>query len=418
MRRGRIVLISAIATVVVLGCGAAVVHAESRPSASVSASGSASASVSKHTGGPAVTPSPAVTVPELATTPLSSAADTSVESMPVVPRATTTSTSTAPFATRTSGSATTFSPTSRSAGKRPAKAGSSTAKTPPSASHADSTSSSTSTSTSDVAPTFVPVTPSAPLPKTNGSAEQVAGAVEDQVDAAADQGIDEHVEVMKRHTGAIVYTHDADDSVPAMSLVKAFVAADVLTRNGGINELDATTQANLWKMITASDDGIMQDFWDADGGNAIIERVINRYDLTETAPTSEDRYWGDVRITASDEAKFLREALADPLVGPWLGNAMVNSVDTGDDGYDQNFGVNHIPGTGSKQGWGCCLGGVMAIHSMGFSADEIIVVLSTAQPDASYHVLGTPEELLEDPGAEAAVDAVTRTAQAAVDPNG
>jgi len=91
---------------------------------------------------------------------------------------------------------------------------------------------------------------------------------------------------------------------------------------------------------------------------------------------------------------------------------------TAADGYDQEFGMNAVSGAGSKQGWGCCLGGVVAIHSAGFTAHLIVVVLSTAAPDAEG--LNVPEvsAFADDPGFLASVAAVTATAKAAVDPLG
>ena len=69
---------------------------------------------------------------------------------------------------------------------------------------------------------------------------------------------------------------------------------------------------------------------------------------------------------------------------------MAAATDTAADGFDQDFGVNAISGAGSKQGWGCCLGGVVALHSAGFTANEIIVVLSTSYPDQDCLICSPP----------------------------
>ena len=255
-------------------------------------------------------------------------------------------------------------------------------------------------------------------PRTEASADTIAAAVGEAVDDANDEGLVEHVVVADRATGEVKTAVDADALVPSMSLFKLFIATDVLVRNGGISELDVENQQKLWTMITRSDDEIAQDYYDRDGGNAIVERTIDRYQLKDTEPTPEPRYWGNVRISARDMASFLQQALAAPVTGPWLESAMAASADIGADGFDQNFGMNAIAGAGSKQGWGCCLGGVLAIHSVGFTADQIVIVLSTSDPDTGYQELGTAQELADDEGAQEALAAVTRIARMAVDPTG
>ncbi|GGM16827.1 hypothetical protein [Nakamurella endophytica] len=245
------------------------------------------------------------------------------------------------------------------------------------------------------------------------SADDVARDVLDAVDEAADLGVRQHVAVLDRSTGDVVAAVGQDDQVPSMSLVKLFIATDVLSRAGGVTQLDADTEQRLWTMITRSDDGIAQDFWDADGGPEIVQRTAVRYGLADTEAPS-DRYWGDVQVTAADLASFLDQALQQTGVGPWLTSAMLSAADTGDDGFDQDFGMNAVTGAGSKQGWGCCLSGVLALHSVGFTADRIVVVLSTAEPDAPSEDLQTADDLSDDPGARTSIAAVTRTVAAAV----
>jgi hypothetical protein len=205
--------------------------------------------------------------------------------------------------------------------------------------------------------------------------------------------------------------------VPSMSLFKIIIAADVIDQAGGLGNVDSDTLAELHQMIIASDDSIAQDFYDDDGQGAIVTRVADRYGLAETTPSPEPRYWGDVRITAHDMASLLYQLLHNSDTSAWFTETMQGSLDIGADGFNQNFGVNSVPGSGSKQGWGCCLGDVMAIHSMGFTANQIIVVLSTAGPDVSYTRLGTSTQLAHDPGAQASLASVTRTVDAALPPS-
>jgi hypothetical protein len=221
------------------------------------------------------------------------------------------------------------------------------------------------------------------------------------------------VVVMNRQTGTVTTSINADATVPSMSLVKLMLAADVIDQAGTIDQVNSDTLAQLHRMIAVSDDSIAQDFYDAGGRGAIITRVASNYGLTGTMPAPNPRYWGDVQVTARDMASLLYQLLNSRFSGLWFAQAMEAAEDTGADGFDQNFGVNAVPGTGSKQGWGCCLGSVLAIHSVGFTAGQIIVVLSTSDPDAASSKLATARQLTADPGAQAALAAVTRTAAAA-----
>ena len=245
-------------------------------------------------------------------------------------------------------------------------------------------------------------------------APDTTAAVEAAVDQANLTGVTESVLVMNRQTGTVTTSINADAEVPSMSLVKLMLAADVIDQAGGVDQVDSGTLAQLHEMIAVSDDSIAQDFYDQDGRGAIITRVAQTYGLTETSPAPNPRYWGDVRVTARDLGSLLFQLLSSPDTGLWFTEAMEAAEDTGADGFDQNFGMNAIPGTGSKQGWGCCLDGVLAIHSVGFTAGQIVVVLSTSEPDASSSNLNTAHQLTVDPGVQAAVAAVTRTAAAAV----
>jgi hypothetical protein len=76
--------------------------------------------------------------------------------------------------------------------------------------------------------------------------------------------------------------------------------------------------------------------------------------------------------------------------------------------------MRSVPGAGSKQGWGCCLGGVTGVHSVGYTDDRIVVVLSGAEPDD--YSLGSQDGLAlqADPGGQTSIDAVTATVQAAL----
>jgi hypothetical protein len=286
-------------------------------------------------------------------------------------------------------------------------AGPPTTSTPRTRSTADPTAPTTST-----LPSFVDTITAAPA----ASASRTRSAVTAAVQAAAAKGITQSVVVLDRKTGKTIVSVDDDREVPAVSIAKLLFATDELVQAGGGAHLDADDAADLFDMIRRSNDDLADVYYGYHGESAIVQRVADEYHLTGTEPAPDPRYWGGITVTAEDIASLLRQTLADPAIGPYLAAPMKAASHTAADGYDQEFGMNAVARAGSKQGWGCCLGGVVAIHSAGFTTDRIVVVLSTALPDAAG--INKPEvsSYQNDPGFKASVAAVTATAAAAVDP--
>lgn len=266
------------------------------------------------------------------------------------------------------------------------------------------------------APVGAPGTQASTAPSAThvGPDGRVPAAVARSVRAATGRGITQSVVVVDRRSGRTISSVRADVRVPAMSLVKLFLAADILVSHGGAGQVEPTTLAELHRMIATSDDSLASFFYMRGGAGQIITRSAARYHLTGTQPSPRPRYWGDVQVTAADLASFLTQALADPRTGPFLTTAMRATTRIAADGLDQGFGMNAVAGAGSKQGWGCCLGGVVAVHSVGFTAERIVVVLSTAAPDSSGLRVSRASRFEADPGFRASAAAVTATTRAAL----
>lgn len=249
-----------------------------------------------------------------------------------------------------------------------------------------------------------------------------APAVDATLAAAATNGITLGVVVLDRPTGAVLVARDADTPYPALSLLKVMIAADVLINGWPAapdGELPALTDpasidAVLTRMIATSDDVIASDLYDATGGDDMVHRVATRYGMTGTTPTPDGTYWGNVQVTPADLAALLIGVLADPGTASVIGPAMRATTAIAADGVDQRFGMRLVPGAGSKQGWGCCLSGIAGIHSMGFTADRIVVVLSGSEPDDDS--LGEQDglALAADPGAQAGLAAADDVVRAAL----
>lgn len=263
-------------------------------------------------------------------------------------------------------------------------------------------------------------------------------AVDGALADAAANGVSMGVVVLDRATGGVLVARNADTPYPALSLLKVMIAADVLTTgwpdssdpepsDTGSGQPDASAEALpaptdpaqidavLTRMIATSDDVIASNLYEATGGDEMVRRVAGRYGMPGTTPTPDGTYWGNVQLTATDLGALLTGVLADPRTAGVVGPAMRATAAIAADGVDQRFGMRLVPGAGSKQGWGCCLSGIAGLHSMGFTADRIVVVLSGSEPDDDS--LGEQDGLAlqSDPGARAgrvAVDDVVRAALA------
>ena len=268
-------------------------------------------------------------------------------------------------------------------------------------------------------------------------------------------GVHQAVVIMDRTTGTILTQLNADQPFPALSLAKLMIAADVLNgadpsgatnldstgapagtaaadgaggsndpgepgASGSVDPSNATSSADpairapVREMIIRSDDVTADSLYQQAGGDAMVDRITRRYALTGTTPTPDGVYWGNVQTTAADMASLLTQILADPGTASVIAPAMLATSAYAQDGVDQRIGMRTVPAAGSKQGWGCCLSGVVGIHSVGFTPDRIVVVLSAAAPDDDSLSDQDGLALQADPGARVSIAAVTATVHAAL----
>lgn len=199
-------------------------------------------------------------------------------------------------------------------------------------------------------------------------------AVDSGTASAAIRGITTYAAVIDRSTGAVLgRTGNAATPVASESVVKLFIAAYYLVQYGG--RLPSDLSSRLRYMIVYSDDSTASSLWTA----SAVSLARDRYGLSGVSvATPRSGYWGATRITADAMAKFLYRAGKDPVVGPWLFDAMRATSSSGSDGYNQNLGFNTIAGAGSKQGWGndnFTAAGRAAIHSVGVGTRYVAAVL-------------------------------------------
>jgi hypothetical protein len=165
--------------------------------------------------------------------------------------------------------------------------------------------------------------------------------VDDEVEQASEQGIEQSVAVVDRATGAMVASAGGRDQYISESIVKLFTVAYYEVQNAG--HPDPALSARLRTMIVESDDAIQSALW----STAIVPAMAARYGLsdTENGPRTDSQDWGWELITADDEATFLYRMANDPLVAPLLMDAMAHVQPVGADGFDQDFGLNGCPAT-------------------------------------------------------------------------
>jgi hypothetical protein len=173
---------------------------------------------------------------------------------------------------------------------------------------------------------------------------------------------------------------EAGRPLPTASLVKLFVAEDVLHRaRTGQVALDGADLHRLAEMVRRSDDAAASALWVRFGGGRMVSDVAARYGLTGTAPPLVAGRWGQAVTTARDLAVFLARlpVVAHPddaaaLLG-WMAEATARAAD----GYDQRFGLLALPRpVAAKQGWMCCVAGSRHLHSAGVDGGRVVVLLS------------------------------------------
>jgi hypothetical protein len=227
-----------------------------------------------------------------------------------------------------------------------------TAQTPP---HGHTTAASKSSATT-VAPVHRPDSTDQP---SQSPVISVPSAVLKKRVATADAYAEAHnvragIAILDLATGAYYGGDDATEKFGSGSVMKVLIGTEMLAtgkfKNGDTND----TEELAYSMITRSDDDAANALWYTVGGPDVIERVIKRYDLPFLgSPNSRAGYWGNTHITAKGMVYLYRDIKKDPVVGPWMINAMAHAAKYGKDGTMQFFGIPQATKQFAiKQGWG------------------------------------------------------------------
>ncbi|MDD7935915.1 hypothetical protein [Actinomycetospora straminea] len=251
-------------------------------------------------------------------------------------------------------------------------------------------------------PAVVPPPAASPAP-----APSRARAAVDATAAAAQErgGVTLGVAVLDRTTGQTAANDEGATPLRAASVAKLFTIVDILTRREA-GQLTTTPddEDRFRRALSLSDDDAMNALWSTYGGPAGIDRVASMLGLAETSPPADTSQWGEVRTSARDVAAlyaFVTTRLA-PADHDLVMQSLADAPSTAADGFDQGFGLLDPTRRGSavaKQGWLCCIGSSVDLHSAGFpDADgRYVVVLLSNQP-RGYDAART---LLDDAAAAA-----------------
>jgi hypothetical protein len=221
-----------------------------------------------------------------------------------------------------------------------------------------------------------PVATRVPLPTTPAAAVAAAVAV------GTDRGTRVGVAVRDRRTGATYVGGEPDASFFSASLVKVFIAARLLAED---KAEDPTVRDRMHLMIVASDDDAASDLYPVAGGEELVGWISARYHITGLRVTTDPGAWGLTGVTARAMVAFYAAVATDAKVGPWLLDAMGDAAKRGSDGFDQNYGLMPVARTWRvKQGWLCCVDGMMWMHSTGYVDQDrfAIALLTEGDPDA------------------------------------
>ena len=232
---------------------------------------------------------------------------------------------------------------------------------------------------------------------------------------AVPAGVTAGIAVFDRQTATFTEQLNVDLQFRSASIVKLLIALDYLWQRGPDYSIPSADRTRLDAMLRSSDDDAASYYWAKDGYEQVINRMVPRLGLRNTAPppSSQRGYWGYTAITAGDVVRIYRYMLdsAPQPVRQYIMDNLRQSTRCAADSYDQYFGIASVFARprAVKQGWSgfgnapmTCVGGSAptparvapaagvdltqeALHTTGTVGqdDRSIVVVLTLHPDGT-----------------------------------
>jgi hypothetical protein len=170
-------------------------------------------------------------------------------------------------------------------------------------------------------------------------------------------GVVAGIAVYDRRAGAFVVQRQATTRFRSASLVKLLIALDYLWNRGPGYAIPAADRGRLDLMLRSSDDDAASYFWNSDGHDQVVTRMIGRLGLKDTAPPSavNKSGWGATTLSAADIVRtyrYLLDSAPAPVRDYVMGN-LHQSTPCGSDRYTQTFGIPSAFNRpwAVKQGW-------------------------------------------------------------------
>jgi hypothetical protein len=243
-----------------------------------------------------------------------------------------------------------------------------------------------------------------------GGARPVSGSPEPRVSKTpvvrVPAGVRASYEVFDRAAGRVVAARATRRTFRSASVVKILIALDYMDRHA----VSAADRRLLVPMLRSSDDAAATEFWRRGGQGRIIERMVRKAGLADTAPPPAEKpgFWGYTALSARDVVRMYRYLLdeAPEAQREFVLEQLRRSTPCGTDGFDQTFGIPRAVKRpwAVKQGWsgfgetpaepcrgvraaawGPGLGlGRPVLHTTGVVGDRIVVVLTLHPAGASF----------------------------------
>lgn len=161
--------------------------------------------------------------------------------------------------------------------------------------------------------------------------------------------------VFDRATGRTTLNYNQHKRIRSASVVKLLIALDYFESRGPDVVVPPEDLARLVPMLRSSDDYAASELWVLNGWEKIVERMVVKLGLQDTAPPVNVGFWGYTALSASDVVKIYRYILdeAHPTIRDFIMGNLHEATSCATDGFDQSFGIpSAVPGEiAFKQGW-------------------------------------------------------------------
>ncbi|GGU50954.1 hypothetical protein [Lentzea flava] len=161
--------------------------------------------------------------------------------------------------------------------------------------------------------------------------------------------------VFDRKTGRTTIAWDEHAQFRSASVVKILIALDYLEKRGPDAEIPPADLARLEPMLRSSDDNAASELWVQEGWEKIVERMVVKLGLQDTAPPVNVGFWGYTALSAADVVKIYRYVLdrAHPKFRDFIMGNLHKATKCATDGFDQSFGLPSVVHgeVAYKQGW-------------------------------------------------------------------